>query len=172
MQAGGNKILRLVAEDLAQEQLAGASKHTIRNLRAGRRGNGPIALPKKRIQLGIAQGWRCHWCQQACREDVGWLNSATLDHIVPRCQGGPNEPWNLVMSCQRCNTAKGNRSWEDFELVARGFAADARPVGEARIMNKRAAKQRRRERQQQVVQLTWFDRLAMLCGSWARAIPA
>lgn len=172
MQAGGERILRLVTEDLSREQLAGASRATLRNLRAGRRGNGPVALPKKRIQLGIAQGWRCHWCQQACREEVGWQNSATLDHIVPRSQGGPNEPWNLVMSCQRCNISKSNQPWEDFELVARGFAPDARSVGEARIANKQAARQRRQERQRARTRLTWFDRLVLMASGWARAIPA
>ena len=158
--------------ELTPEQLAGASMQTRKNLRLGRRGNGPIALPKRRIQLGITQGWRCHWCRQACREETGWQNSATLDHIVPRCQGGPNEPWNLVMSCQRCNTAKGNQPWEEFELVARGFEPDARSVGEARIVNKRVARQRRMERQREVIHLTWFDRLVLRWGTWAQAIPA
>ena len=162
-------ILRLVEEDLTREQLAGASIQTLRGLRAGRRG-GPTRVPKRRIQLAIAQGWHCHWCRQECREEVGWQNSATLDHIVPQCQGGPNEPWNLVMSCHRCNIRKDKGSWEDFELVARRFAPDVRSVGEARIANQRLACARRAARR--MPRVTWFDRLLMACGRWAPAIPA
>ena len=84
-------MLRLVEQDLQEEQLAGASINTLKGLRASRHG-GPTRIPKKRIQRAIAQDWQCHWCQQQCREDVGWQNSVTLDHVVPRSQGCGNEP--------------------------------------------------------------------------------
>lgn len=32
----------------------------------------------------------------------------TIDHIVPRCVGGPDERWNLVPCCRSCNSAKGD----------------------------------------------------------------
>ena len=34
----------------------------------------------------------------------------TLDHIVPRVQGGANSWSNLVCACLRCNTRKGGRT--------------------------------------------------------------
>lgn len=34
----------------------------------------------------------------------------TLDHIVPRVQGGGNSWLNLVCACLRCNTRKGGRT--------------------------------------------------------------
>lgn len=34
----------------------------------------------------------------------------TLDHIVPRVQGGSNSWSNLVCACLRCNTRKGGRT--------------------------------------------------------------
>lgn len=166
-------ILRLVQEDLTREQMAGASTHTLKGLRAGRRG-GPTRLPKKRIQLAIHQGWRCHWCQQECREEVGWMNTATLEHVVPQCQGGGNEDWNLVMACHRCNALRDIQGWEEFEVRARTLPPDHRTLAEAKVMNRRAANarraQRRRERDQPVIGP--MDRLLMFLGTWARAVPA
>ncbi len=34
----------------------------------------------------------------------------TLDHVVPRVQGGGNSWSNLVCACMRCNTKKGGRT--------------------------------------------------------------
>jgi 5-methylcytosine-specific restriction endonuclease McrA len=34
----------------------------------------------------------------------------TLDHVVPRVQGGANSWSNLVCACMRCNTKKGGRT--------------------------------------------------------------
>jgi hypothetical protein len=34
---------------------------------------------------------------------VGGVLRATLDHLIPRVQGGGNRYWNLVTSCPNCN---------------------------------------------------------------------
>ena len=33
---------------------------------------------------------------------------STLDHVKPRSEGGPDEEWNLLLSCRRCNRRKGS----------------------------------------------------------------
>jgi hypothetical protein len=33
-----------------------------------------------------------------------------VDHITPVCQGGSNEPENLITSCESCNQGKGGRT--------------------------------------------------------------
>lgn len=35
----------------------------------------------------------------------------TLDHVRPRCLGGPTLTSNLVPSCKKCNQAKGSNNW-------------------------------------------------------------
>ena len=35
----------------------------------------------------------------------------TLDHVRPRCCGGPTLTSNLVPSCKKCNQAKGSMNW-------------------------------------------------------------
>jgi hypothetical protein len=53
----------------------------------------------------LARDSRCFLCRQPVKE-----NTATLDHaIIPRSKGGLNCPWNLVLTCERCNTAKADR---------------------------------------------------------------
>ena len=46
------------------------------------------------------------------------------DHIIPTSKGGPNDEWNRVAACDRCNRFKGDRNpWEwlgnDWEPPAR-----------------------------------------------------
>lgn len=39
---------------------------------------------------------------------------ATLDHLVPRSQGGKDSRKNLVLACYQCNQAKGRIGHEEF----------------------------------------------------------
>jgi 5-methylcytosine-specific restriction endonuclease McrA len=42
----------------------------------------------------------CAWCG-------GYAN--TVDHIVPRIEGGTDSPTNLVAACQRCNSERSHQ---------------------------------------------------------------
>jgi len=48
---------------------------------------------------------RCQYCGQRFSS-----SELTLDHIVPRVQGGENSWMNLVCACLKCNTKKGGRT--------------------------------------------------------------
>ncbi|MCY1703833.1 RNA-guided endonuclease IscB [Deinococcus sp. SL84] len=37
-----------------------------------------------------------------------------VEHLIPRSRGGSNRISNLVMSCQKCNAAKGSKTPEEF----------------------------------------------------------
>jgi len=39
----------------------------------------------------------------------GSKGKLTVEHILPRCRGGPNTPDNAVMVCQSCNSSKGDK---------------------------------------------------------------
>ena len=45
----------------------------------------------------------CHYCGKDCTEDFHW------DHFIPISKGGPDAPWNLVVSCPTCNLSKSDR---------------------------------------------------------------
>lgn len=44
---------------------------------------------------------------------------ASIDHIIPRCEGGTNEEDNLVTACRRCNLERG--TMDAFEYLAIRF---------------------------------------------------
>lgn len=67
--------------------------------------------PRKR-SLALRDGEFCHWCKAPLDiRLVGVRHTspprATLDHVIPKSQGGPNNLGNLVLSCEPCNAARG-----------------------------------------------------------------
>lgn len=51
---------------------------------------------------------QCQYC--------GSTRNLTVDHLVPRCKGGPDTWDNLLIACSRCNTVKGHKSLEQSGL--------------------------------------------------------
>lgn len=45
---------------------------------------------------------RCHWCRAPLT-----LETATLEHIIPRARGGSDYPDNLTLACLECNFQRG-----------------------------------------------------------------
>lgn len=52
-------------------------------------------------------GAACLYCEAA---DI----PLAIDHVIPVSRGGSNHHSNLVPSCKRCNSAKGNKTWEEW----------------------------------------------------------
>ncbi len=60
---------------------------------------------------------------------MGWPDGAThlsptamtFEHIIPKCKGGSNDPWNLVLACYDCNQERGLGF--DFEPLRRWSCA-------------------------------------------------
>jgi hypothetical protein len=74
-----------------------------------------------RVCLAEAQNWRCCWCGVECVPESDKKNSATIEHVTPRSQGGTDHWSNLAMSCNRCNQARGVRPIERFiDIVQKG----------------------------------------------------
>lgn len=71
-------------------------------------------------------GFRCLRC--------GKTDTLQNDHIVPKKNGGPNEPWNLQPLCKMCNQLKGARYSGDYrpEPYKAQLMAIARDVFDAR----------------------------------------
>jgi len=63
-------------------------------------------------QVFERDGERCRYC--------GAAEHLTVDHVVPRCQGGSDDPDNLVVACRSCNSRKGGRTPQEagMELLA------------------------------------------------------
>jgi len=82
---------------------------------------------ERRLALYMRDGLACVWCGSGL-EDEGVTLS--LDHVVPVSQGGVNGSRNLVTSCRKCNSVRGDRSLEEFACAVasylnRGITADS-----------------------------------------------
>lgn len=65
------------------------------------------ASKRHRPALIAANGTRCHYCGTETTPSAGRLNtSMRVDHVVPTEHGGSNDPSNLVIACNACNTNK------------------------------------------------------------------
>lgn len=49
----------------------------------------------------------CYYCRQ-----VFTYHALTLEHIVPLCLGGTNEPSNVALACAPCNHKRGKIAWQ------------------------------------------------------------
>ena len=77
---------------------------------------------EKRLAIYLRDGMACVYCGHAVEDGA----SLTLDHVVPRSQGGGNVACNLVTACMRCNVARGDRPVADFAAaVAQYIGAGA-----------------------------------------------
>lgn len=63
-------------------------------------------LSKKNIFL--RDDYTCQYCGE-----IGSDRSLTIDHVIPKSRNGSSKWDNLVASCKRCNTVKGNRTPEE-----------------------------------------------------------
>lgn len=68
--------------------------------------------PAKRLSLYLRDGFRCSYCGEDLRGAAP--DAITLDHLVPRCEGGSNHETNLVTACRSCNSARGAKPWTEY----------------------------------------------------------
>lgn len=80
-----------------------------------------------RFNLWLGQGKKCYYCERRVflpkRDKVQHAQTATLDHIIPRSQGGEFAPTrNCVVACFECNGERGTDDARLFLLQKRGMS--------------------------------------------------
>ena len=82
----------------------------------------PHAKAISEVKLGFGRGNSAilrrddHICQyQGCNR-----RATTVDHVIPRCQGGKSTWDNLVGCCRECNSKKGGRTPEEAGMKLKG----------------------------------------------------
>jgi hypothetical protein len=88
-------------------------------------------MTARRIRLAHRAAWKCMWCSQPMRAELGFENTCTVEHVIPRCEGGVNLISNLGSACARCNRLRGCEPAEQFALRAANFPPDSRITREA-----------------------------------------
>lgn len=68
-------------------------------------------------KMFLTQKGKCHYC--GCDMHLSFADKfkpeyATVDHIIPRCQGGTKSSDNVVASCARCNCDKAATPYHQF----------------------------------------------------------
>ena len=67
------------------------------------------ARRKFRQSIFESWGWKCAYCEK----DLD-IDSATIDHILPKYKGGHNVKSNMLCSCSSCNRSKGSVLLEEW----------------------------------------------------------
>ena len=60
------------------------------------------------------QNGLCGYCDKPMTLDLGFINTATIDHVKPKSKGGKSKPFNEIAACYDCNAQKANLSIEEF----------------------------------------------------------
>ena len=73
-----------------------------------------VQIPRKRVELTRRNilkrdGFRCQYCGTR-------KNPLTVDHVIPRIQGGGDSWENLVCACVLCNNKKGSKTPEQAHM--------------------------------------------------------
>lgn len=55
----------------------------------------------------MRDGYRCQYCFSDVRKNL------TIDHVLPRCKGGPTTYDNCTTACFDCNQKKANKTLEE-----------------------------------------------------------
>jgi 5-methylcytosine-specific restriction endonuclease McrA len=79
-------------------------------------------LQRRRRKMAAVQQGLCVWCWLPLPAD---LNEAEIDHIIPRCRGGPDQGWNRQLLHKRCN----GRGWGQSRKGQKGTTIT--PLAEA-----------------------------------------
>ena len=68
--------------------------------------------PEKRLAIYLRDAFTCAYCGQDLHHTDP--RDITLDHLIPRIDGGNNEPSNLITACLSCNSSKQDKPWRQF----------------------------------------------------------
>ncbi|HZH33343.1 MAG TPA: HNH endonuclease [Pyrinomonadaceae bacterium] len=101
----GANVIRTVRQTFQVPSVVRLRRYV--HIRRGRQ----AAATVRRAQIYMRDGYRCQYCGNTKAAAV-----LTLDHILPRAQGGTSAPENLVTACERCNQRKGNRTPEQARM--------------------------------------------------------
>lgn len=80
-----------------------------------------IAIRKLLWEL---QGRRCCYCRRFVYLDFAHgSQTATLEHLRRKIDGGTDRRDNLAVACKHCNSSRGDRSWVEFATFQQSRAA-------------------------------------------------
>jgi 5-methylcytosine-specific restriction endonuclease McrA len=67
-----------------------------------------VCLSRRAMML--AEDPHCKYCGKELT-----MQTATIDHVIPRCKGGTNAKENLVLACFKCNNDKDDKLLDEWD---------------------------------------------------------
>lgn len=71
-------------------------------------------IPYSKRNIFIRDNFTCQYCGKKME-----MNECTVDHLVPKVEGGSSSWLNCVCSCKRCNNIKGDKPIKHVGLKLR-----------------------------------------------------
>jgi 5-methylcytosine-specific restriction endonuclease McrA len=72
--------------------------------------------------MAATQDWLCPWCEQPITPEQIQASEVNVDHIIPKCRGGPGDRWNRQLLHALCNRSGGK--WKQLTEAAIQLAAE------------------------------------------------
>ena len=69
---------------------------------------------RRKFRQSIFESWE--WKCAYCGKDLD-IDSATIDHILPKFKGGHNVKSNMCCCCSSCNREKGSQQLDDWYVL-------------------------------------------------------
>ncbi len=66
----------------------------------------------RRLAIYIRDEFTCVYCSRNLKYALS--AEISLDHLVPKCEGGSNHSSNLVTACHSCNSDRRDQDWREF----------------------------------------------------------
>lgn len=104
-------LIRLLDEQLVQREPAGLRIAEFEGRFTNRRSRNWSKIHYPAVYE--RDGEVCRYC------GCGDVDLLSVDHVVPRCQGGADDLGNLVVACLDCNRRKGGRTPTQAGMVLR-----------------------------------------------------
>ena len=80
---------------------------------------------KLRSRMFLEQKQRCCYCNRIMRkprisEKQDRPNTATIEHLQRRSEGGSNKMGNKRIACFECNNGRGDTNWLEWKTIRMG----------------------------------------------------
>ncbi len=106
MPSGRHPYFSFPANAALDSGFAWSVPHDRRHQGPDRGGAGVSRNGTERARLWKAKRRSCYYCGIGLSLATGRPNTLTVDHIIPRCDGGATYMGNTVASCKTCNQAR------------------------------------------------------------------
>ncbi len=117
-----------------------------------------MAANKKRKRLFNQQNGKCYYCDSAMYMKRDTPLRCTIDHIVPRCEGGKSDYGNIVAACSFCNGQKGAMDAHAFIIFAHSPAYKERlHLRDHGVLRSTAQKRKAKKRRQKLRRMVGQD---------------